>query len=342
MDKQEQRSVKPNESVSHREWRPFCGLGREPHQYVCLFTRSPVSFERPHKYSLHVDTCYPTSAPYCLIPYCKDAVRDMLFCSYTPHIRPDNPVWHQSGYTDGNKRLLCVLTITKRVWQAEASSTERMLVSWARCSLVKLLRSFHRMAEPTSTGAKLKTNWKHGSAHGGQTSVNNQLHCSHLCQQWHCLLWPLYISLPLHLLFKQWRWLPDAPSPGQPSSFLPQRVSWGGQQKFPFVGVRREEFASNYIWNEAGLRFTEKQAPLNVERSGPTVCTEFGFHCCFHGWLLPIALQSCYWSQSTPHIIYSHCYWLTLLGCTGLFCYCACDKIMDVVIFNPVFPTALT
>lgn len=112
--------------------------------------------------------------------YCKDAVTDMLFSSYAPHINPDKPVWYQSGYTDGNKRLLCVFTITKRVWQAEASSKEKMPVSWAKCSAVKLLRSFHRMAEPTSTGAKFKTNWKHVSAHGGQMSVNDQWNCSSL------------------------------------------------------------------------------------------------------------------------------------------------------------------
>lgn len=194
---------------------------------------------------------------------------NMLVCSYTPHIKPDNPVWYQSGYTNGNKRLLCVFTITKRVWQAEASSTERMPVSWARCSVVKLLRSFQRMAEPTSTGAKLKTKWKHVSAHGGQTSVNNQLHCSTLPTIWHCLLRPLYISLPhppLHLLFKQWRWLPDAPSPGQPSSFLPYKVSWWGQQKFPCVGVRWEEFDSHYVCKQSAASFPWKTSTTKCRK----------------------------------------------------------------------------
>lgn len=38
-----------------------------------------------------------TNALFMFIPvnrhfYCEDAVTDMLFCSYTPHINPDNPV----------------------------------------------------------------------------------------------------------------------------------------------------------------------------------------------------------------------------------------------------------
>lgn len=146
---------------------------------------------------------------------------------------------------------------------------------------------------------------------------------------WHCLLQPFYISLPLpplHLLFKLWWWLPDAPSPGQPSSFLPWRVCWWGQQNSHLLVFAGRILFPTTFANRAPLRFSEKWAPLNVERSRPTVSTEFGFHCCFHGWLLPIAFHSCYWIQSTPHII--HSLWplgLKLLGCIGpflLLCLC--------------------
>lgn len=80
--------------------------------------------------------------------------------------------------------MLCVFTITKKGLAGRSCYTERMPVGWAKCSAIKLLRSFHRMADPTSTGAKLKTNWKHVSAHGGQMSVNKQFNCSSLCQQY--------------------------------------------------------------------------------------------------------------------------------------------------------------
>lgn len=184
MDKQGQRSVKANERVSHRERGQFCELGREPHQHVCLFTRRPVSFERPNKSSLHVRTCQPTSAP-----CCEDAVTGTLFCKWGSYTETLTILWDiQSGYTGGNKRLLCVFTNHKKKgggWQAEASSTERMPVSWAQRSAVKLFRSFRRMAAPASAGAKWKTNWKHVSAHGGQMSANKPLNCSRLWQQDH-------------------------------------------------------------------------------------------------------------------------------------------------------------
>lgn len=111
-------------------------------------------------------------------------------------------MWYQSRYTDGNKQLLCVFTCTKGVWQAEASSAERMPVSWAKCSAVKLLRSFHRMVEPTSTGtAKLKTNWKHVSAHEGLKSVNKQWNCSSLWQQYDIVCYDRSTFPFLFLLF---------------------------------------------------------------------------------------------------------------------------------------------
>lgn len=104
MDKQGQKSIKPNETVSHREWRQVCKLGRESQRHVGLFRGTCVSFERPHKYSLLVHTCQRTSPA----PYCTDTVTDMLFWSEPPHVKPDIPAPYQDGHTEGNKSLLCV------------------------------------------------------------------------------------------------------------------------------------------------------------------------------------------------------------------------------------------
>lgn len=50
------------------------------------------------------------------------------------------------------------------------------------------------------------------------------------------------------------------PSLGQPSSFLPRRVCWWSQQKFPFVGVRWEDFISHYVCKQSAASFHWKMS----------------------------------------------------------------------------------
>lgn len=98
-----------------------------------------------------------------------------------------------------------------------------------------------------------------------------------------------------------------------------------GPAKFPFDGVHPEDFTSQsttwFYWN---MSTTTCKGHI-----GPTACTACGFHCCFHGRLLPVAFHSFYWSQSIPHIIHSD-KWLRLWGYIGHFSYCTCGKIMDL------------
>lgn len=131
-----------------------------------------------------------------------DAVTDTLFCSEATTYKTLTILWDIRADTQVETSGCFVCSQSqKRVWQAEASSTERMPVSWAKCSAVKLLRSFHGIAAPTSAGAKLKTNWKHVSAHGGQMSVNKLLNCSSLWQQDHIVCYERSTFPFLFLLF---------------------------------------------------------------------------------------------------------------------------------------------
>lgn len=137
------------------------------------------------------------------------------------------------------------------------------------------------MAAPTRMGAKLKTNWKHVSAHREQTSVSKQLKLQRsLATVWHCLLQLFYISLPhppLHLLFKLWWWLPDAPSLGQPSSFLPSRVCWWGQQNLlAFAG--RISFPTAFAETTASLHWKISTTKCRTQQ----VCSVHGV------WISPL------------------------------------------------------
>lgn len=234
MDKQGQRSVKANERVSHREWGQFC------EQFLAenLTSTSACSQDVP------LASRGQTKALFMFVP----ASRHQLLVARTLwrmrclvvrqlHRNPDNPVGYPQRIHRWKQALaLCVhKSQKKRVWQAEAPSTERMPVSWAKRSAVKLFRSFRRMAAPASAGAKWKTNWKHVSAHGGQMSANKPLNCSRLWQQDHivchqrstfpflCLLFVSFSNCDGDCLMLHLR--------GNRAHFCPEGFADGGRRK---------------------------------------------------------------------------------------------------------------
>lgn len=187
------------------------------------------------------------------------------------------------------------------------------------------------MAEPTSTGAKLKSSWKHVSAHGGQTSVNKQFNCS---SPWHrydivCCRCSTFAFLFLLFVFfsNWWRWLPDAPSPRQPSSFLPWKGFADGASKIPMCWclVGRilvpatfcKQSAASFHWKMSTAKCRTQQA---YSVHAVWVSLLFFMGDCF-------LLHFIHVTGANQHHTFTHLghQWLTLLGCAGpflLLCLC--------------------